>query len=413
MKRTRLAVTALSPTVVLLALALGAPAEAKTITISSGKYWTVTNAAMADLGNAQNVCRYPTAPEGCPSGATLFGATTWVAIPSANWIWDGRTMPTSSAAVNTQLTLKTPFFLCGNPQSGTLKVAADNAADVLINGSPVLSTVSFSTVTTVSTPTTNLALQKGLNMIEAKVTNGANPPTCSDQYQCNPAGVVVQLSVTDDLNPWPTCMDGTKVFQVGEFEDLPCPPGQVGSNTRVCVCLAGGGFWWQAANTCHVPPVTCTGSNNIPFNVGDRETVSCPQGTLGSAFRTCQPNGTWGTPDTSGCQPPPVTCTGSNNVVFAVGARETLPCPPGKVGGAFRTCQANGSWSAPDTSGCALPTVGVGAMCGSTATGQTANCPTGTTCQHRVLPTPPRDLWCAVFGINCPVRLWTTDWFCD
>jgi hypothetical protein len=99
-----------------------------------------------------------------------------------------------------------------------------------------------------------------------------------------------------------------------------------------------------------------------------------------------------------------------------VDAQEPVSCPFGKIGRAFHTCKSDGQWDSPDFSGCDLPTVGVGEICGGVdkgLNGLTAKCPSGTTCQHRSSPTPPRDLWCAIFGINCPTKSWTADWYCD
>lgn len=337
---------------------------ARTITVASDKHWKVTDSTGLELGNAQNICRFTGAPEGCPQGATLFGSPNWVSIPSANWIWKPGTTGTSATA-NEQLTFKRPFYLCGSPQSASISVAADNSTEVFVNGTLILSTQSFSTVTTEAIPANRLA--QGINMIEAKVTNAENPPGCSDQYQCNPAGVAVKLTVTDNMDPWPTCMDGNKTFQVGEFQDLPCPPGQEGSNSRVCVCIGNFATWWDASNTCHTPPQ------------------------------------------------PPVTCTGANNTTFGVNATESVSCPAGQIGNAIHTCQSNGQWSASDFSGCSLPTVGAGEICGGRDKNPpvTANCPSGMECKSRLSPPGPRPWYCVLFGIDCPVRLQSTDWYCD
>lgn len=365
MKRTITMMKSLFLVTSLFTFVLPVTVQAKTITIASDKYWTVTDSNGVELGNAQNVCRFTGAPEGCPQGATLFGSSQWVAIPGANWIWRPNTTGTSSATVNEELTFKTPFFLCGSPQTATMSVAADNMTDIFINGSLVLNTPNFSTASTIAIPAGNLA--QGLNMIEAKVKNAANPPGCSDQYQCNPAGVIVKLTVTDNLASWPTCKDGNKEYQVGEFQDLQCPAGQEGSNSRVCICVGNLGTWWSAGNSCHTPP------------------------------------------------PPPVTCSGANGTLFGVNATEPVSCPTGQVGNPFHTCQSNGQWSSPDYSSCKLPAVGVGEICGGRdkTPPVTATCPSGTECKSRKLPTGPRPWYCVIFGIDCPVGLQTADWYCD
>jgi len=46
----------------LFAMILPATAQAKTVTVESGKFWTVTDSSGTDLGPAQNVCRFAAAP---------------------------------------------------------------------------------------------------------------------------------------------------------------------------------------------------------------------------------------------------------------------------------------------------------------------------------------------------------------
>jgi hypothetical protein len=361
MKRTRTLVSALLMTA-LIAFALPATVQARVLIITSNKYWTVADATGTDLGNAQEVCRFAGAPEGCPQGATLLGASAWVVIPGANWLWTPKTTATSSATANQEFTFKTPFYLCGAPQSATLSVAADNGATVFLNGesTPTLTVPGFSPASTATIPVSKLS--RGLNLIEVRAKNAANPATCADQYQCNPAGVVVKLTVTDDLDPWPTCKDGTTTFQVGEFQTRTCPAGQVGTDSRVCVCFGNNATWLPASNSCQTPPVTCTGTNGASFNVG---------------------------------------------------ATEPLSCAAPRVGAASRTCLSTGQWSAADFSGCALPVASAGAMCRDRNKVEIATCPVGTECKSRLLPSPPRPWYCALFGIDCPVRLQTAEWFCD
>jgi hypothetical protein len=370
MKRTRTMTKALLSVAALFTFGSPVIIQAKTITIASDKYWTVADSNGVELGNAQNVCRFSGAPEGCPQGATLFGSSQWTAIPGANWIWTPNTTGTSSAAANAEFTFKTPFYLCGSPQTANISVAAYNSTDVFVNGSLILSTSNFSTASTATVPAAKLA--QGLNMIEAKVKNAASGAGCSDQYQCNPAGVVVKLTVTDNLDPWPTCKDGNQTYQVGEFQDLSCPAGQVGSNSRACICIGNFATWWSASNSCQTPP------------------------------------------------PPPVTCSGANNTSFGVNATESVSCPTGKVGTAFHTCQSDGQWSSTDFSGCTLPAVGAGAICGNSSQGYTATCPSGTACGSRRISKPtPAPLWCFLVLWIPPVchdvgeYIQTSDWFCD
>jgi hypothetical protein len=390
--------------------------EAKGITITSNNmYWTVSDANGVDLGNAQNVCLSATEPSNCPPGATVYGYSFpggWGAdlsgIPGATWIWAPNITGSTSGAANAEFSFKSQFWLCGAPVDGTIFLATDDSAEVFVNNTSVGNSTSHSTLSSITVAAS--ILHPGPNDIEIKAKNAENPPDCeSGQYQCNPAGLVFGGSFADALTTWPTC-DGK---EVGTIESSSCPAGQDGSKGRICACFGSIGVWTNI-NTCKVPPVKCMGDNGGSYNVNDVEQILCPTGQTGTASHTCLSNGSWGPTDTSLCVPPPVTCTGLNGAIYNVGATETvaLSCPAGQTGSGPRNCQANGSWSQPSGI-CKLPQVGVGEICGSSQVGQTATCPVGTTCGSRALPTPPRSFWCAVFGIDCPVRLKTVDWFCD
>lgn len=116
-------------------------AFAITFGVTSDDSWTVTDPTGTYLGNAQDVCLNQGSPPSCPAGATLFGYPHpgWLAdlatnIPSATWMWapdvTGRTTPAANAA----FTFQKEFYLCGSPSGGTIWLAADNAAEVLLNG---------------------------------------------------------------------------------------------------------------------------------------------------------------------------------------------------------------------------------------------------------------------------------------
>jgi len=418
MKPTSMTMKAIFFVASLFTLALPVVTQAENINIVSNTSWTVTDANDNLLGNAQNVCLSPTAPSNCPVGATSYGFTLggsgWTAdlssIPGATWIWAPNITGATAPAGNAEFTFEKLFYLCGNPQDGTIFVAADNSAEVFLNGSVVPIIIS-GTHTTLSSATISASkFAMGLNSIKVKVKNVDNSTDCpSGQYHCNPAGVVVGASFSDALNPWPTCKSGGTTFKVGALEQLSCGLGQTGTKARACVCVLGSGVW-APFDSCMSPPPTCTGNNGSIFSVGATETLSCPVGLTGSASRTCQSNGSWAPTNSSTCLPPPTTCTGNNGTTFSVGGVETLSCPPGKIGSAFRSCQTNGSWI--DSNSCQLPQVGVGDMCGSKHQGYTATCPSGTTCGSRLSPPKPKP-WECFFGINCPVRLRTTDWYCD
>src|SRR5207245_1876254 len=161
-----------------------------------------------------------------------------------------------------------------------ISVAADNSAEVFINGAltPVLTSASHSALSVKTIPASNFV--QGLNIIQVKVKNTGNPSDCiSGQYKCNQAGVVLGASFADALAAWPTCTGNNgKTFTVGQFETLSCPPGKIGSASRPCICIGGNGVWGPVYSTCTDPPKTCTGSGGKLFTAGQSETLPCPPG---------------------------------------------------------------------------------------------------------------------------------------
>ena len=359
----------------LFTLALPVVAQAVNVNIVSDSTWTVSDTNGNDLGNAQNVCLNATVPSNCPAAATRYGYAFpgWTAtIPGATWIWAPNITAATASAANAEFTFQKQFFLCHVPTSGTISLAADDFAEVFLNGTSVGRSTSHSTLSTfpVSAPQLRYGVTiayYGLNIIQVKARNGPNPSDCrSGQYRCNPAGVILEASFADSANAWPTC-PGTRGTTAGQFEVSSCPAGQMGSDSRLCICGPDGGLW-QSFRTCVTPPTTCTGISGTPFAVGMPEPVACPLGQTGSASRICQPDGSWGPTD-------------------------------------FSTC---------------LPPVAAGAICGSRDQGVTRTCPAGTTCGPRSRPVPPRPWWCIFFNFlpgapsECrPDRTRTADWFCD
>jgi len=166
-------------------------------------------------------------------------------------------------------------------------VAADDSAEVRLNGTLVMSTpptsASLSTVTTANVPGTSGAsinVAPIPNTIEIKVRNGQNPstnPPCPDQYQCNPAGVVFGASFSDALAQLPECPPPVPPhpnpnrpggeYLAGDEEIVACPPGQVDQpgreRYRPCRCSydptsnpsnpRSVGYWDSWVNTCVTP----------------------------------------------------------------------------------------------------------------------------------------------------------------
>jgi hypothetical protein len=382
---------------------------------------------MTDMGDAKAVCLNSIAPTNCPTSATVYGYpfVNWTAdlssIPSAKWIWAANVTGATTSAGNAEFTFQTEFYLCGAPRDGTIAVAADDHAEVLLNGVSVAHATTPNSLSVFSVSASQLA--QGINIIQITANNGPNPPDCtSDQYQCNPAGVVFGGAFSDALNAWPTCTDRGQTFTVGQSEMLPCPPGKIGSKSRPCICIGSNGIWGPIYDACVAPAVTCTGNGGMVFNVGDIETLPCPSGLTGAASRTCLASGGWGPTDSSNCVAPPQTCSGVGGTSFAAGTSETLPCPQGEVGAPpmTHTCLSNGTWG-PTSGRCILPIVPAGAICGSSDKGLTGTCPAGTTCQSRPVPTTSPPWWCLFFEgrpfkpNECrradPTQ--TADWFCD
>jgi hypothetical protein len=427
--------------VMIMVTSLVVEAHAGSVTIVSGPTSTIIldNRSNANqIGNAQNVCLNATTPSNCPTTApppaspTLYGYNlpAWgvdlSSIPGATWIWAPRITGTTSGAANAEVTFRTVFYLCEDPQGdATISVAADNSADVYVNGSSTSALTandnsgSNSTLATVAIPAGGIPdpampgqfivkFKQGLNWIDVVAKNGPNPPDCgNDQYQCNPAGIVFGATISDALNPWPKC-DGT--FDIGTVQMTPiaCPDGQRGTANKTCLCVFDKALWELSSNYCPPRPTTCTGNNGVIFQVGGVETLSCAANQVGSDTRTCQADGTW--KETNMCR---TVCTGSNGQIFEVGGVETFSCAANEVGSRTRTCQADGTWN--EVNACRRQQAGAGEWCGAEDRDppQVFDCPAGTVCGHRKLPTPPRSIWCILFGIDCPARLWTVDWYCD
>jgi hypothetical protein len=445
-------------------------AYSATYTIVSDTTWTVADKNGNPEGFAQAVCLNAGSPSNCPTTAvpppTLFGYpyAAWTAdlssIPGAKWIWSPNITGATSPAANAEFIFQSEFYLCGAPKKGQVSIAADNDAEVLVNNNPVPLTPVATNPAALSTGSIPIGfLTAGLNYIQVKVKNGANPADCgADQYKCNPAGFVFGASIEDALPSLPTCTDAGKAppltLPVGQSEPLSCPSGQTGSASRACICIGGNGFWGPTTSACSSPLPTCKGNSGGTFNVGQVETLACPSGQMGSKSHTCKADGSWTDPSgacaplcidggksfTAGqveavtCSPPRVgdqfrtckpdgtwtdpsgtcslQCKGSGGSLFTAGQTEVVACTAPKVGSLSHTCNQDGTWTNP-TGTCVLPSVGPGDICGNTTQGDTGICPSGTTCQTRYYTSGHRSIGCFLFGIDCPATLRSTDWYCD
>jgi hypothetical protein len=201
--------------VVAAALVVGvmpAQAHVRTQTYASNATWhTYTGTPPAGgIGHAQTVCLNATAPANCPTGATLygFGGTGWAAplstIPHAFWIWapgiTGATSPSELAEYSFSKRLR----LHGRPVFGQISLAADDFAEVWVNGhvvgsigSTTDSTAAFDAQNTLTVFDIKPLLHRGRNRIAVRGQNGegsfggCGPCTYAEQ----PAGVVFGVKI--------------------------------------------------------------------------------------------------------------------------------------------------------------------------------------------------------------------------
>lgn len=203
--------------------------------------------ATKDLGAPQYVCLNaptttpptPPIPPTCPAGATSYGYPYpgWIAdlssfSPRAKWIWasqksDGTPITgETTGAANAEFSFKTRFYLCGaSPKDGTIWVAADDTVEVFLNGVSIpLTLIPNSPVYKGTVHAATLNPGPNYNVVEIKVKNGPSPSDCpTDQYKCNPAGVIFVGQFGDELKVAdPTCKK--PVGKIGDVDTLGlCP----------------------------------------------------------------------------------------------------------------------------------------------------------------------------------------------
>lgn len=197
----------------LLVLAVLAPtaAHAATITFVSDTSWTTTNSANVNIGNSQRVCLNAANPSPCPAGATQYGyggggwTTNLSAIPGAAWIWAPGITGASSPAENAVYTFTRTFDLTGAPLGGSISVAADDMAQIYVNGIWMAQIGSQTNVVAAGLAQASLStfdllpyLVSGNNVIAVVGGNGqgafAGCTNCT--YAQHPAGVVFGGTLT-------------------------------------------------------------------------------------------------------------------------------------------------------------------------------------------------------------------------
>ena len=192
------------------------PGPTRSLSFASGEEWPSfqprTAGSLDDfptsLGPAKNVCVSPQFPRNCPSttkGAVVYtlGGAGWGAgldSPKARWIWRGDVTPESPADLQSARFERT--FTVGAHPTGSIQIAADDFASVLVNETPV-GTIGSVTDIRMAGQAQNVgarfdltpALRPGLNTITIVAQNGpsAYAGGCDGQpcpYARNPAGVV-------------------------------------------------------------------------------------------------------------------------------------------------------------------------------------------------------------------------------
>lgn len=180
------------------------------VSFASGPDWPVydddpaTNPSARKLGAAQPVCLNPTAPPGCPSGAVIYGfpGNGWsfslLTVPGAMWVWGPGVSPTDAADLKGFFFSR--VFAVGNQPRGHISVAADDTAEIRINGKVLDSVGSVTDISEASKANSRLTsfditplLVAGSNTITIAAQNGPPmfagcPSSCA--YSSNPGGVV-------------------------------------------------------------------------------------------------------------------------------------------------------------------------------------------------------------------------------
>ena len=259
----------------------------------------------------QNVCLRDTSPPNCPAtGATKFEHRSpgdWPAdltsIKGAKWIWAPGINGQTSPAANAEFTFEHDFILCKPLQDGTIYVAVDDSAEVFLNGSstPVLTSTSSRVLSTTTIPISSLHKFIDLtpNTIAIKAKNVyLDWCAATDNYQCNPAGMVFGTSFPDEQ---PSCTGSRRqILEHGECEHY-CPTGQSGT-TGCCYCGL-----FVSMNNCTTQPQACTSYTFSSWS-------ACgPDGQQTRTVTDKTPTGCIGDPSTEAltqaCPYVPQTCT--------------------------------------------------------------------------------------------------------
>jgi hypothetical protein len=186
------------------------------VTFASGAEWPwfagdLGGPKGASLGMAALVCVSPTAPANCPAGAVIYqtSGSSWSAntasIPDALWIWRGDVILDAVSDLLFAVFQRT--FVLGSSPTGTIQIAADDSAEVLVNGSVVGTTGSvtsfgaaYASQSSLETLDLTAFLVPGPNTITVVGQNGPASFTAGEcspcTYSMNTAGVVFGGTLT-------------------------------------------------------------------------------------------------------------------------------------------------------------------------------------------------------------------------
>ena len=205
--RRLLAVGAVVTVALLAATSSASAAETVTFGFGSQFGWPVYSTDGNLLGPAQEVCLNTTLPgPRCQTGGMSYGYPFggWPAdlssVGKARWIWAPRVRGETSPADLQSFAFSKTFHLPGAPRGGTISIAADDFAEVLVNGVSVGTIGSVTDISLAGSAQSALTtfdlspyLISGENTITVVAANGPAefagcPTVCS--YGENPAGVL-------------------------------------------------------------------------------------------------------------------------------------------------------------------------------------------------------------------------------
>jgi hypothetical protein len=187
----------------------------QTITFASDQSWGVFQRSATYLtfqGFAEEVCLNDASPLNCPATAVRYGYAGfgWLADRrnGAQWIWAPGTTGDTAPADLAEFFFVKAFYLRGTPLSGNISIAADDFAEIYVNGQSVgtwgsTTDIAVASVGQTLSPAFDITsrLRRGLNVIAVRGKNGpaSFAGVCGGSpctYSQNPAGVEFSGSLT-------------------------------------------------------------------------------------------------------------------------------------------------------------------------------------------------------------------------